>query len=85
MRQGLERATKPSLVRTLWEGWKRVAKRIGDVQARIRLILFYCIIFAPFALVVRWGTDPLSLKTGMHWRSRDGATGSPMEHASRQF
>jgi hypothetical protein len=85
MRQGLEQATKPSLVRTLWEGWKRVAKRIGDVQARILLILFYFIIFAPFALAVRWGTDPLSLKTGMHWRSRDAAIGSPMEYASRQF
>lgn len=72
-------------MRALWEGWKRVAKRIGDVQARILLTIFYFSILAPFALVVRWGMDPLAIKAAAGWRSKEDSSGNPLERASRQF
>jgi hypothetical protein len=85
MMQESEQAPRLSGVRALWEGWKRVAKRIGDVQARILLTIFYFLILAPFALVVRWRMDPLAIKTAAGWRSKEVTPGTPLERASRQF
>jgi hypothetical protein len=85
MTQESEHAPRQSGLRALWEWWKRVAKRIGDVQARILLTVFYFLILAPFALVVRWGMDPLAIKTASGWRSKEGTPGNPLERASRQF
>jgi hypothetical protein len=74
-------------VRSLWTWWKRVAQRIGDVQARVLLTFLYFVIFAPFALAVRWGTDSLAIKTGTPrgWCSYDSGKDRQMESASRQF
>ena len=80
-----EQAPKLCSMRALWEGWKRVAKRIGDVQARALLTIFYFLILAPFALVVRWGMDPLAIKTAAGWCSKEGGSGHTLEQASRQF
>jgi hypothetical protein len=70
----------------LWERWKRIARRIGDFQARILLIVFYFVVLAPFALVVRWTTDPMAIKpkTQRGWRNRREERGSLLERASRQ-
>lgn len=74
-------------VRRLWAWWKGVAKRIGDVQARLFLVFFYFFIFSPFALAVRWGSDPLAIKPGTlrGWRARGDLESSSLERASRQF
>jgi len=48
--------------RRLWERWKQIAKTIGDFQARLILSVVYFIIVGPFALILRWVADPLSLK-----------------------
>jgi len=76
-----------SAVRNFWEWWKRVAKRIGDIQARVLLTLFYFVVFGPFALAVRWRSDPLAIKAGAPrgWRSREDGKGDPTERATRQF
>lgn len=67
--------------------WKRVGKAIGDIQARILLVLFYFIVLAPFALALLWGSDPLAIKAGAPrgWRQRDDGKGTPIERATRQF
>ena len=39
------------MARAVWRWWTRVARRIGDVQARILLSIFYYVILGPFALV----------------------------------
>jgi len=39
-----------SVFRRLWEGWKRVGKRVADVQSRLLLSIFYFAVLAPFAL-----------------------------------
>lgn len=69
-----------------WERWKSVAKKIGDVQARAILVLFYFLILGPFALVVRLATDPLATKPGTPrgWRPRDGQDAVSLSAATRQ-
>ena len=76
-----------SMPRRLWEWWKRVGKKIGDFQARLLLSFFYFVIIAPFSLVVRWGSDPLSLKpnTPRGWTLRDDVGEAPLERATKQF
>ena len=72
------------VLRRLWEGWKRVGRKIGDFQARVILTLFYFVILAPFALVVRFKADPLGLKRSGGWHPVVHA-GASLERAHRQF
>jgi hypothetical protein len=68
-------------------GRKRLGRKIGDFQARVLLTIFYFAIIAPFALIVRWATDPLAVKRGTAkgWRLRPAPVGTPLERARRQF
>ena len=74
-------------MRRLWEWWKRVARKIGDVQARVLLTLFYFFVVGPFALLIRWRSDPLAIKAGTPrgWRPKEDEAGTPMERATKQF
>ncbi len=75
----------PPVLRRLWEGWKRFGRKMGDFQARVLLTVFYFVILAPFALVVRYKADPLGLNRiggGWHPVTR---TGEPIDRARRQF
>ena len=76
----------PGALRSLWEGWKRVARKIGNFQARIILLVFYFVVVCPFALVVRWTSDPLSLKpkSPHGWRPAPQPEGNPADRAMRQ-
>lgn len=75
-----------SALRTLWQWWKRVARRIGDLQARILLTVFYYAVLGPFALVLRWRSDPLGItpRGERGWRRRTEPAGPPLERARRQ-
>jgi len=83
----LQDKKSPGLLRLFWERWKRTAKRLGDIQARLLLTLFYFVLLAPFALALRRWSDPLAIKTGAAkgWRPRGVNEGSPREQATRQF
>ena len=76
----------PSL-KAAWEAWKAFGRKFGDFQARILLVIFYFVMFAPFALAVRWGSDPLGIKTGaqLGWQPKTDSQGTPIERARRQF
>lgn len=77
-----------SAPRRLWEWWKRVARKIGDFNARVILTLFYCILMMPFAIMVRLFTDPLRIKakTEKRWLQREPEKeGDPLENAAKQF
>ncbi len=80
-------AQSPSALQSLWKWWQGVGKKIGDIQARALLILFYFVLLGPFALVIRWGSDPLAIKAGAPrgWRLKAEGEGPPMERATRQF
>jgi hypothetical protein len=87
---GFARSQRPGLVasvRNLWEGWKRVARKIGDFQARLLMTVFYFLILGPLAMVLRWRSDPLAIKatTARGWRDMEEKEGVPMDRARRQF
>jgi hypothetical protein len=78
---------KISLLKSTWEAWKRFGRKLGDFQARLILSLFYFIIIAPFSLLVRFFSDPLTLKprTARGWIVRSDTKGTALERASQQF
>jgi hypothetical protein len=82
-----QESSKPGLLRGLWAGWRRIAKKIGNFQARILMAIFYFTLFCPFALAVRWGSDPLALKPGdpRGWRTPVAPEGSSLDRARKQF
>jgi len=51
-----------TLLKKIWEGWKKVGQAIGDFLARVILTVFYFTIFLPFALGVMLFSDPLLKK-----------------------
>jgi hypothetical protein len=73
--------------RRVWEGWKRIARKIGDFQARAMMTLFYFVILAPVAIILRWRSDPLAIKAGTPrgWTAMKASDIAPLEHARRQF
>ncbi len=75
------------LWRRLWEGWKRIGTTIGNFQARVLLAIFYAVFLAPFAVLLRWVSDPLAIKSGSKrgWLPRNEQQESPAELAKRQF
>lgn len=77
----------PIALRNLWEWWKRVARKIGDFQARITLTIFYFLILGPFALAVSRWSDPLAIKanTPRGWHHKTDAKSNPIEQATKQF
>ncbi len=74
-----------TLLRRAWESWKRFGKKVGDLQARVLLTVFYFVILAPFGLGMR-AADPLGLRrAGEGWRVRPPAPGGdPVARARRQ-
>ncbi len=82
-----EKPVKKSGLRELWAAWKRVARKIGDFQARVLLTIFYFVLLAPFALLVRRTSDPLALKAGAQrgWGVREGPGEYTLEMARKQF
>jgi hypothetical protein len=80
-------AAGDTLWRRLWEAWKVIAGRIGDVQARILLAVFYFVVLAPFAILVRLTADPLAIgrRALRGWHQRVDPPGTSLERAQRQF
>ncbi|HEY6419828.1 MAG TPA: hypothetical protein VIX59_12555 [Candidatus Binataceae bacterium] len=83
----LRSGEQPSLPRRIWNGWKRVARKIGDFQARVILSVFYFVLLAPFALVSRLSSDSAAARQAAPhgWTLKSARTGTPMEEASKQF
>lgn len=80
------RRTIGLLLARIWARWKVIAHKIGDFQARFLLTLFYFVALCPFALLLRWKSDPLAIKarTPRGWRHRVDGEGTPMERATKQ-
>jgi hypothetical protein len=74
-------------MRKLWVGWKKIARTIGDFNARVILTLFYFIFLAPFALAVRFLSDPLAIKnkSAPSWGGKSPSEEPVMEQARKQF
>jgi hypothetical protein len=65
--------------------WKRFARRMGNFQARLLLGAMYFLLVTPFALLGRFGADPLAAPAGggSRWRPRPPAPPT-LDHARRQ-
>jgi hypothetical protein len=74
------------MLRTLWERWKVIARKIGDVQSRVMLVGFYFVILAPFGLGVRLLSDRLQLKPQRvsRWLPKAPKTTALWDSARRQ-
>lgn len=74
------------VVRPTWETWKRIGRKIGDAQSRLLLTGFYFVILGPFAVGLRWKSDPLAIKAGRSsgWRMRSEQC-TPAKRARLQF
>ncbi|MBV9865011.1 MAG: hypothetical protein JO316_06650 [Abitibacteriaceae bacterium] len=83
---------KSSAIGRAWAGWKRVARIIGNFQARVILSVLYVVLIAPLGLVVRLVSDPLHLRhktpsqssSDTYWLPRLKPNDTPDE-ARRQF
>ncbi len=51
-----------NLYKRAWQGWKDLAHKIGNFQARVILSIFYAILVLPFGLAARFFSDPLRIK-----------------------
>ncbi|HET8547551.1 MAG TPA: hypothetical protein VFL57_06100 [Bryobacteraceae bacterium] len=58
--------------------WRRFARGVGEVQARLLLAIVYYVVLPLFAIVVRFGEDPF--QGGWHAR----ADSEPARAARRQ-
>ncbi len=47
-----------------WKAWLRFGHWIGEVMSWVWMPLFYFVIAMPFALVVRFVSDPLRVRCG---------------------
>jgi hypothetical protein len=74
------------MLKKIWEGWKKIAKKIGEFNARVILTIFYFVLLAPLALVVR-RSDPMGIwKHKKHgWSEKPAPKGTPKERALQQF
>jgi hypothetical protein len=70
-----------------WSRWKALSQKVGDVQARIFLSIFYFTLMAPFGLVFGVFKDPLCIKqrpSGSFWVERKPVS-EKLADAHRQF
>jgi hypothetical protein len=75
------------MLRKLWERWKVVAQKIGDVQSRLLLCIFYFVVLAPFGIGVRILSDRLHLRqqSHSHWLPKESNSTTLWQNARRQF
>jgi hypothetical protein len=71
----------------LWGQWKRLARTIGDFQARALMTVFYFLILGPVAMMTRWRSDPLAMKatTPRGWQNIAKLGKISLEESRRQF
>ena len=85
--KGKDKTQKKHIFRRLWEGWKKIARIIGDFNARVILTIFYFVLLFPFAMLMKIFTDPLEIKkkahTGWHDKEEDNEL-TAFERAARQ-
>jgi hypothetical protein len=73
-------------MKKIWEAWKRIAKKIGNFNARVLMTIFYFLFVSLVSIPVKI-KDPLTLraKRKSGWTPKPTAEGTPMEQGLRQF
>ena len=75
------------ILRAIWNKWKVIGQKIGDVQARILLSVFYFAVLGPFAVLFTILPQRLRPRRdgAKRWLKRPTIDGDPLELARRQF
>ena len=79
--------TTLNIFQQLWERWKLFAEKLGNFQSRLIMGFFYFIIVTPFALIMKFGSDPLTLKqvsNHTEWTAFEN-TSPTLEDSQRQY
>jgi hypothetical protein len=72
------------MLKNAWRTWKRIARVIGNFQARVVLTIFYAVLVFPFGIAVRLFGDPLRIKSRpTEWLERHDET-FDLQWAKRQ-
>ncbi len=74
------------MLRNLWSEWLRLARHIGNFNARALITLVYFILLAPFGLIYHFFADVLQMKSqpsGSAWQNRE-TTDVDLAKARRQ-
>ena len=76
-----------SVLRKIWQAWKRFGQLMGDLLARLVLTVFYFTILLPFGLIVTLFSDPLHLRrvAGQPLWSARSTGDQTLDDARRQF
>ena len=74
------------LLLRIWNGWKAIAHKIGNFQARVILLIFYFIVLAPFAMIIK-RVDPMRIRKGSvpGWQERSANSSPSQEKMIRQW
>ena len=74
------------LLKRIWNGWKKIAHKIGNFQARVILLVFYFVILAPFALIIK-RADPMRMRKDSNhgWEQRAMDSAPSAEKMIRQW
>lgn len=70
----------------LWDGWMKIAKAIGNFNARLILSLFYFVVMVPLGLIVGSRKDFLGIKekSPSTWQPKDSHA-TDLEEGRRQY
>lgn len=71
------------LLKRLWAGWKRLARRIARFNSIVLTTVLYFVIFPLVAIPFRLSSDPLRLKGPAGFLERRQGEGT-LEEATRQ-
>ncbi len=75
------------MFKSLWRGWLFVAKKIGAFNSLLVVAFTYFVLIAPFALAIRFFSDPLRLRSATSWQPvpRDGEAAPGLSSVRQQF
>ena len=72
----------------LWHTWKGFARRMGNYQSRVLMVLIYFTVVLPFGLGVRLLADPLGVREARgtsNWQLKELPVKPSIEEAREQF
>ena len=81
-------ATAAAPGRSLWDGWRSFARRMGNYQSRMLMSFLYFTVVLPFGLAVTFLSDPLGIRHAGNpstWRPKHIAAKPSLEEAGRQY
>ena len=74
------------MLKRIWENWLLIAHKIGVWQSKVIMTVFYFIVAAPFAIIIKIFFDSLAIKKnndGSFWFEHE--TKDALHDAQKQY